>query len=44
MYFYFIIIQNSADISNKLIFLLRFKFIETNIKLKPSQKYTNISI
>ena len=44
MYFLFLIIQNIADISNKLIFLLRFKFMKKNVNLKPSQEYKNVSI
>ena len=41
--FYCLIIQNIADISNKLIILLRFKFMK-NVNLKPSQEYTHLSI
>ena len=42
--FNFLIIQNKADISNKLIFYYVFKFIKKNVYLKPSQEYTNVSI
>ena len=42
--FYFLITQNIADISNKLIFVYVFKFMKTIFNLKPSKEYTNVSI
>ena len=36
-YFYFLIIQNSDDISNKLIFYYVLKVMKKNVNLKPSQ-------
>ena len=41
--FYFLIIQNNFDISNRLIFVLRFYIYEKKLNLKPSQEYTNVS-
>ena len=42
--FYYLFIQNSADISNTFIFYYVFKFMKKNINLKLSQEYTNVSI